>query len=427
MRFPTFLAAALALAACRDRRAADAPAIVEVEIEMAGAQPATVEAAVVEPIEHVVGRLAGVRSVEARSDAGRATLTVEVERTAEGRIAHELQHALAEARKQLPTEAGWPVIRWERGEPLVWLAVRGTLPVAVMSRQVRDDIVPALQRVAGIADVDTEGLAEEHVIVHFDLARLDALGVTLDDIAAELPRARTDVETVAAIAINGVQLRDVATVELGAIRDARDPAVAIRAHAGADRAAVLAEVRRVIAAAGDVELVEVPWPRRRAPLTVTLRGPDRDVLEAAAVKLADTLAARGLANVTRDPPAPAPAATITIDRMRAAERGVAPAELAPILRILAGAPLGAVIMKLDEPDLARAVERVRIRGAGGERVPLASIVDVTTIPVGPLVRRDGEAAISFAIDAPADKLVAARAAVRELALPAGHRATVRSP
>jgi multidrug efflux pump subunit AcrB len=422
----------LALAACRDRaRPAESPPVLAVRFEVPGADPETIEGTVVVPVEHALAKLAGVRAIEARIDRERATVHLEVAPAELDRLAHELTHALGALQPTLPPEAGWPVITKTRKHdaPVLWLAVRGTLPIALLSRRARDEVKPALARVPGVAAVEEHGLAEEVVTVTLDLAQLAARDVTVAEIAERLPRAGDVAKLAGTVIVRDVRLGDVATVELAVVRDpARDPMLAIRARHDANRDDVVRAVRRALAAVpAEVMLVEVASPvptHPPAPLVVELRGPDHAVLRQTATRLFARLAGEGIRDVMCDPGLPEPDVAIVPDRDAAVQLGVSLPQLAQTLRVLLGARHGAIAVKHSERDVDAAIERAEVRTAGGARVPLAKLVRVSYEPRGPILRRDRERAIELAVYPPAAKLDAARAIARELALPDGHRAIV---
>jgi multidrug efflux pump subunit AcrB len=249
-----------------------------------------------------------------------------------------------------------------------------------------------------------------------------------------------------------VRLGDVATIEDG-IASRPDPGggpvmLGIQVQPGADPDPVIAAIRAAaveIAAAlpPRCALAEAPAPahddRRRLAIAVAVRGPEWTTLEQLAGKLErDLRASRCLVSaVASDHRASSTVQVILPDLARAASLGISPTEISTTIRdmtigpgkLQAGARDTPIVLRIGSQDLAvsAAIDRVQVRTARGELVPLSAVATVTTRPSVNLTRRNRERAITISVDPIAWPLRdVVRRKISELTreLPAGYHATV---
>lgn len=440
------------LASCRDRPVAPRAAIA-IAIAYPAAAPEIVEARVVRPIEHAVARVRGVATIEARATEGQATIVLVLARDTDvGRALHDVRDALDVTRASLPADTEFPIVTptHEDERPVAWLALRGPLPLDELSAQARDRVAPALLQLPGVAAVAPHGLAERALLVRPDLDRLAAHQVPLFELLAIVQAS--DIRDVAAVrdlvlaqhAGTPIRIGDVASVELGVERapDAPEPVLAIHAMFTADPRTVKGRVRDALASLAlppEVTVVETASPvgeRPRAPLVRALVGDALDDLRQIADGEVAALAAAGITDVVRDPPAGEPEDTVVVDRARAAALGISFADIHASLRALAKTRLGDVAIAgrrlplVIEPvisSLADALPRVLVRTPQGAFVPLGSLVTWQHTSSEAILRRDHRRTITLAIYASEAQLAKARAllAERSRALPAGVTATTR--
>lgn len=480
---------ALALGACGSGSTPPAPAgpAVTISLVHGGASAAELERDAVEPIEHAIGSLAGVRSIRATIEPGRARVVVSHEAARPLELAAaEVARALREVERSLPAALDPPVISLvDPDGPALWLELAGTAPRRMLSDLAREVIEPRLERLLGVGEVELDGAVARAIAIRPDPAKLAAYDVALSELAAaigsaslELPAGRIASRTVA-IRVTAshatledlgdivvatreqavIRVRDIATIEdtieageagaAGAPGDAGGPSgplrIGVRLRQGADRRAVLASLRPAIAEIRALlppglaleEGAPPPGQRARPPLAVHLRGPDRATLQTIAAKLeADLRASDTASEIVRDPPPGPTELSITIDRARAAQLGLSTAALAAALRTVLGAdPLGTlrdrgrahpIVLRLDG-DPAELLASVTVRAPGGGRIPLSAAATLTTTSSEHLLRLDREPAIELALSvSPGPPLAAARRRLAELArdLPRGYRATL---
>lgn len=471
------LALALGAGACGSKPAppaADGPAIT-ISLVHDAAQAADLERDAVEPIEQAVASLAGVRSLRATIEPGRAHVVISFEASRPIDLAAaEVMRAVREVQRQLPTELAPPVIsRVDLAGPALWLELSGTQPRATRSDLARDVVKVRLEQLPGVGAIELEGVMERRIAIRPDLARLAAADVTLGELAAAIrgarppalpagrrdPRATTLRVAPAPATLEGlgelviatregapIRLRDLAAIEERTSGDPEGPLLAgVRLQQGADREAVLASVRAALVdlrreLPPGLTLAErgpPPSVRPPAPLAVSLRGPDRAVLRTIAAKLESDLEAdSGVSEITRAPPPGSPEQSITLDRAAIARLGIAHADLAATVRAALGTyPLGtlyagdrelSLVLRMDSsaPEL---LARVTVRATRGELVPLAVVATATTTSAEHLLRIDREPAIELSARiAPGAPLAAARRRLVELTrgLAPGYRAAI---
>lgn len=424
--------------------------VATITLVMQGADALTIEKAVVEPIEHAVVKVGGVRSVGARIEPGVAMVTVELEsaRVLETSLA-DVRGALERVRPQLPAELEPPVIARPRGPEVVTLRLAGASP-AELSRLALERIARMLEREVGVAYVEVRNEVRTEIAIRPDPARLASYDITLHELSTAL-QARRDVMmpargnddlTSLVIAQRGespVRLADVAVVEEMVTRDNRDPPeIAVHAVFGARPPDVTAAVRRALADVRAalppaVTLEELAPPVARPALVIALLGPEWEVLERLADEARSELAAvAGIGEVTVDPSPGAPEVVAEPDRDRAIELRVSPYDLAAsLVHVVGGRPIARLMRDngeqsvtlrvLDGPD---ALAAYHVRSATGALIPLSELATLRSTSRATITRRDRSRVITLTCNGTDGALAAARRLVANRKLPAGYRVIV---
>ncbi len=155
-----------------------------------GASPESVEREVSKPIEEAVNPIAGVRKVGSISREGVSQVWVEFELGVKvNDAAQEARTKVAAIRGELPQGIEEPVVEKMdvTGLPVASLAVRSqTLPARELTTLVERKIQRRLQSISGVGKVDLVGTARREVTVELDLARLEAMGMGVDEVIAGL-------------------------------------------------------------------------------------------------------------------------------------------------------------------------------------------------------------------------------------------------
>lgn len=226
--------------------------VVTVTTVFPGADPATMETQVAQPLEEAVNSLSGIRSLRSVSLEGVAQVILEF----------DLDIAVADATQEvrdkistvtLPDGSEAPKVeKIDLGAaPVMQLVVGGDSGKAELARYVETTLEPALERIGGVGQVEVMGSQEREIHVWLQPDALRAEGLTFTDVAnvlaaqnVEVPGGRVDageaelvvrtdataatVEELAQVVIgsrNGVPLRLGAVAELeDGVEEARSAA-----------------------------------------------------------------------------------------------------------------------------------------------------------------------------------------------------------
>ena len=166
-------------------------------IEYPGATPEALEREVLKPLEEAVNSVAGVKRIMSRAFEGRADLSMEFTLDTDmDRAMQEVRDRVSAVQSTFPRDVKAPMLaRWnnDNNEPVVTMAILSpTRSLRELSIIGENDVSKRLQRVAGVARVEVQGLTKREVRVDLDPLRLRAYGVTPGEIAAALREANAD-------------------------------------------------------------------------------------------------------------------------------------------------------------------------------------------------------------------------------------------
>ncbi|REJ76863.1 MAG: AcrB/AcrD/AcrF family protein [Acidobacteria bacterium] len=231
-----------------------------------GASAERVEALVAEPLENALDEIEEIKRVESTSRAGQATISIEmldsVGPDENEEVFARVRTKIEEAATQLPPSVPQPrvddnieVIAFTRTEAVVWRG-DGEPPMGVMQR-LAEDLADALRSVPGTELVRLYGGAEEEITVLVDLERIEALGLTVDEVAQRV-RAADSRRPAGAMRSSDTTV----LVEVDGALDTLERVRSVPLRTGADGSAVVrlgdvAEVQRgVIDPPGSIGLVD---------------------------------------------------------------------------------------------------------------------------------------------------------------------------
>ena len=144
------------------------------------------------PIEQALRAIPGVRSVRSTSSRGSADISVNFD-WGQDMVAAMLQAESEIARliPSLPAGTGFDV---KRMDPTVFPVIAYSLTSTTHSLVELHDLAtyelsPLLSTISGVAKVDVQGGAVEEYRVEVNLAKLQSLGMTLDDVATGISAA----------------------------------------------------------------------------------------------------------------------------------------------------------------------------------------------------------------------------------------------
>ena len=162
--------------------------VVTIVTKFPGASPESVEREVSKKIEEAVNPIAGVKKVLSISRESVSTVMVEFQlevKLNDG--AQEARAKIAAIRGELPEGIEEPIIQKLdfAAAPIVSLAVRSdTLPSRDLTTLVEKKVKRRFENIPGVGKVDLVGSSKREVNVDIDQARLEALGMGVDEVIA---------------------------------------------------------------------------------------------------------------------------------------------------------------------------------------------------------------------------------------------------
>jgi multidrug efflux pump len=170
--------------------------VVNVQLTYEGASPEVMETDVVDWIEDAITSVEGVKQITSTSRQGSANITVEFElnRNIDAAL-QDVQTRVAQAARRLPRELDPPIITKTNPEdqPILWMSLSGSRPPTFMADYVRNVLKPQFQTIPGVGEVFIGGYRERNVRVWFDAPRLEAQGLTVQDVIAAIQREHLEV------------------------------------------------------------------------------------------------------------------------------------------------------------------------------------------------------------------------------------------
>jgi multidrug efflux pump len=165
--------------------------VVNVSVTYEGASPEIMESDVVDPLEDAITSIEGVKEITSTSRQGSADITVEFElnRNIDAAL-QDVQTRVAQAQRDLPREIDPPIMRKSNPEdqPIMWVALSGTRTPTYLADYARNVLRPQLQTVPGVGEIFLGGYRERNVRVWFDAGRMEAQGLTVEDVIAAIQR-----------------------------------------------------------------------------------------------------------------------------------------------------------------------------------------------------------------------------------------------
>ena len=165
--------------------------VINVSVTYEGASPEIMETDVVDFIEDAVTSVEGVKQISSTSRQGSANITIEFElsRNIDSAL-QDVQTRVAQAGRRLPRDIDPPVITKNNPEdqPIMWLSLSGTRSPTFMADYVRNVIRPQLQTIQGVGEVFIGGYRERNIRVWFDASRMEAQGLTVQDVIGAIQR-----------------------------------------------------------------------------------------------------------------------------------------------------------------------------------------------------------------------------------------------
>ena len=168
----------------------------DVTSEWFGAAPELVETYLTSPLEEAIQGVRGVKKISSESGDGSARLEVELEPQTDVTLARlEIHERIELLRDKLPIGATPPNVenytpQELEEQPLLTYSIVGPYTAGTLTKITRDQILPRVTAVPGVAGVGLAGSAEPGVAVTYDPSRLRQLGINPDLIREAVGTAR---------------------------------------------------------------------------------------------------------------------------------------------------------------------------------------------------------------------------------------------
>jgi hydrophobe/amphiphile efflux-1 (HAE1) family protein len=170
--------------------------VINISVTLEGASPEIIESDVVEPLEEAVTTIEGVKTVSSTSAHGRGSVTAEfaLERNIDLAL-QDVQTRVAQAQRNLPNEIDPPIISKTNPEdrPIMWLNLAGDRSTRELADYVRNVLKDQFQTLPGVGEVMLGGYLERNVRVWLDARKMEAFGLTAEDVVAAIRRQHIEV------------------------------------------------------------------------------------------------------------------------------------------------------------------------------------------------------------------------------------------
>ncbi len=169
---------------------------VSVLVTWTGASPEEMENLVAKPIEDAASAVSGIKTITSISRAGLAQVTIEFVLGTDPRMAAaDVREKVGGIRKALPDQIDEPVTQRidVTASPVVYYSLSSEQRSRGEIRKMATDIIKQrLQQLDGVGDVGIFGGGDREIQVSVDPRRLDAFGLTLDQVISTVNNANTN-------------------------------------------------------------------------------------------------------------------------------------------------------------------------------------------------------------------------------------------
>jgi HAE1 family hydrophobic/amphiphilic exporter-1 len=169
--------------------------VISVSSSLPNASAENVEVLVTEPIENAISGISGVDTVTSTSSQGSSSVIVQLADGYDPNQADiDIQQAMGPVVRRLPANATAPVVRKfdPNASPIMDVAFTGA-PLDQLYDVASNDIVPDLQSVPGVGQVNVSGGLQREIQVQVDYNKLAAYGVTMAQLSTALSNANVAV------------------------------------------------------------------------------------------------------------------------------------------------------------------------------------------------------------------------------------------
>ncbi|MFN4147404.1 MAG: efflux RND transporter permease subunit [Runella sp.] len=187
---------------------------VVVTVAWPGASPEAVERLVVSRIEGAMSTVQGVAKVSSVSRYNGGSITLELDKKAKiDQLRFEVATLLRQLYPQFPKEVAYPTVslndpgQQAQEKPLITLQLNGAASASTLQRYAEEQLAPRLAQVEGVYAVQAYGGNRTEYVVRYDLSRLQAFGLTEQDILIALQNHYTSRTLGIARLDNGHEIR----------------------------------------------------------------------------------------------------------------------------------------------------------------------------------------------------------------------------
>ena len=171
-----------------------------------GASPEKVESTVTKPLEQALATTSGLEELQSASSENVSMMVMKfTDSTNMDSAMIEMNHAIDQIKGYWPDEVGAPIMMRINPDMLPVMVASVDMDgadLAAISNIVNDTVLPALERVDGVASVSATGLLEENISIRISAEKIDelnskilaAIDEELSDTEQELTKAREELE-----------------------------------------------------------------------------------------------------------------------------------------------------------------------------------------------------------------------------------------
>jgi hydrophobe/amphiphile efflux-1 (HAE1) family protein len=170
---------------------------IQISTTLPGASAETVAATVTTPLERQFALIAGVTELTSTSSLGASSITVQfnLDRDIDA-AANDIQSAINAAGGQLPVNLPSPPSYKKvnpADSPILLVALTSaSLPLTVVDDSADNILAQQLSQISGVAQVTINGQQKPAVRIQIDPAKLASLGLSLEDVRAQVVNASAD-------------------------------------------------------------------------------------------------------------------------------------------------------------------------------------------------------------------------------------------
>jgi HAE1 family hydrophobic/amphiphilic exporter-1 len=252
---------------------------VTVTIVYPGADPASMESKVADPVEEALNSMSGIKTLKSINLEGVTQVLIQFELNVNREAAtQEVRDRVAAIQRTLPSGIDTPVVqKFDVGAaPIMSVALSGDLPPRQLFKLADDVVKDRIQRLPGVGAVELVGGRDREIQIMVHPAQLAGLGLTVQDVAGalqaqslELPaghieigatelsvRTRGEVKSTQQIADIVITAMGGAPIRIGDVADVIDGTQEARSYSSVDGKSAIALTVRKQSGANTVEVAK---------------------------------------------------------------------------------------------------------------------------------------------------------------------------